>query len=334
VMAPNDSSSRVQSASMKKIAVVGNTSWGNTIAALLARSGLDAWLVTRSEEETLLLLDSGLGYSPTHREQEALEGTRFVVWAVPSQTMRANATRLRGAFGPDVCHVSAAKGLEVESGMRMTQVLEAVLGGGPLRGLCALSGPNLASEISSGLPAASVVASADIDLAKEVQSLFGSDRFITVTSDDLIGVELAGALKNIVALGAGMMDGLGLGDNAKAAFIAFTWSEVISFGVALGARESTFYGLAGIGDVVATCVSDLSRNHSVGYEIARGRGLDDVLGSLHHVAEGIHTTRAVQRLVSGLGVEAPIMMSIYRILFEGYPVAKTVARFTGQLQRP
>ena len=319
---------------MEKVTVVGNTSWGNTIAMLLARRGLDAWLLTRSEEETLLLQNSGLGYSPTHREQEALEGTRFVVWAVPSQTMRANATRLRGAFDPDVCHVSAAKGLEVESGKRMTQVLGAVLGDGPVRGLCALSGPNLASEISSGLPAASVVASADIDLAKEVQSLFGSDRFITVTSDDLVGVELAGALKNIVALGAGMMDGLSLGDNAKAAFIAFTWSEVISFGAALGARESTFYGLAGLGDVVATCVSDLSRNHYVGHEIARGRRLDDVLGSLHHVAEGVHTTRAVQRLVSELRVEAPIMMAIYRILFEGYPVARTVARFTCQVQRP
>ena len=318
---------------MEKIAVVGNTSWGNTIAALLARRRLDVWLLTRSEEESQLLQNSGLRYSPTHREQEALEGTRFVVWAVPSQTMRANATHLRGVFGPDVCHVSAAKGLEVESGKRMTQVLEAVLGDGPLRGLCALSGPNLAAEISRGLPAASVVASADIGLAKEVQSLLGSDRFVTVTSDDLIGVELAGALKNIVALGAGMMDGLSLGDNAKAAFIAFTWSEVISFGVALGARESTFYGLAGFGDVVATCVSDLSRNHHVGREVARGRRLDDVLDSMHHVAEGVHTTRAVQRLVSELGVEAPIMMAIYRILFEGYPVARTVARFTGQMQR-
>ncbi|MBE9505177.1 MAG: glycerol-3-phosphate dehydrogenase, partial [Chloroflexi bacterium] len=116
---------------MEKVTVVGNTSWGNTIAALLGRTGLEARLLTRSEEETLLLQSSGLGYSPTHRVQEALEGARFVVWAVPSQTMRANATRLRGVLGPDVCHVSAAKGLEVESGKRMTQVLEAVLGDGP-----------------------------------------------------------------------------------------------------------------------------------------------------------------------------------------------------------
>ena len=134
-------------------------------------------------------------------------------------------------------------------------------------------------------------------------------------------------------LGAGMMDGLGLGDNAKAAFIAFAWSEVIAFGVAMGARESTFYGLAGFGDVVATCVSDLSRNHRVGCEVARGRSLSEVLAAMHQVAEGVHTAQAVRRLAVELNIDAPIMMSIYRVLFEGYPLTKAVARFTGQVGR-
>ena len=215
----------------------------------------------------------------------------------------------------------------------MTEVILDVLGPSGMRGVCALSGPNLAGEIARGLPAASVIASGTPEVAQEVQGLFGSLRFVTVTSDDVIGVELAGALKNVVALGAGMMDGLGLGDNAKAAFIAFTWSEVIAFGVAMGARESTFYGLAGIGDVVATCVSDLSRNHHVGCEIARGRRLEDVLASMHQVAEGVYTARAVNRLSRELHIQAPIMVSIYQALYDGYPVAKAVARFTGQVQR-
>ncbi|MBN1855354.1 MAG: NAD(P)-dependent glycerol-3-phosphate dehydrogenase [Dehalococcoidia bacterium] len=318
---------------MQKVTIVGNTSWGNTIAALMARAGNDTRLVTRSEQETRILAESDPVYCPTHDVVEAFSGVRYVVWVVPSQTMRANAAALRGRFDAGVCHVSAAKGLDAESGERMTQVLQSALMGDSIRGVCALSGPNLATEIARGLPAAAVVACADSELAREVSSLFCSDRFVTVPSDDIIGVELAGALKNVVALGAGMMDGLSLGDNAKAAFIAFAWSEVISIGVALGARESTFYGLAGFGDVVATCVSDLSRNHHVGFEVARGRGLDDVLGTMHHVAEGVYTARAVNELMGRLGIEAPIMKSICRVLFDGSPLTREVVRFTGQVQR-
>ena len=318
---------------MQRVAIVGNTSWGNTIASLVARAGNDAWLITRTADETRALAALSPAYHATHDIQEALSGVSHVVWVVPSQTMRKNATELQGRFDADVCHVSAAKGLDAQSGERMTQVLQSVLKDDAIRGVCALSGPNLAAEISRGLPAAAVVACADVALAREVQSVFSSERFVTVTSDDIVGVELAGALKNVVAIGAGMMDGLSLGDNAKAAFIAFTWSEVISIGVAMGARESTFYGLAGFGDVVATCVSDLSRNHHVGYEVARGRSLDDVLTTMHHVAEGVYTARAVNRLVCRLGIEAPIVKSICRVLFEGSPVTREVVRFTGQVQR-
>ena len=316
-----------------RVAVVGNTGWGNTIASLLARNEHDTWLVTRSSEESLNLRSKGIGYNCTELPEVALNGARMVVWAVPSQTMRANVSAIARLLPPDACHVSVSKGLEVDTGLRMTQIIEEVIGRDNMAGVCALSGPNLAGEIFQGLPAASVVACTDTLLAREVQSTFGSNRFIITSSDDIVGVELAGALKNIVALGAGMMDGLSLGDNAKAAFIAFTWSEVIAFGVAMGAREETFYGLAGIGDVVATCVSDLSRNHRVGCEVARGRTLEDILSSMHQVAEGVHTARAVRRLADEMSIDIPIMGSIYTVLFEGYPVAKAVARFTGEVRR-
>jgi glycerol-3-phosphate dehydrogenase (NAD(P)+) len=318
---------------MSKVAVVGNTGWGKTIAALLSRNGSHVSLLTRTLDEAEVLQSGSLGFCATHDPAHALEDARYVIWAVPSQTMRANVSGVLDVLSPDHCHVSVAKGLEVDSGKRMTQVIRDVLGARDSSGVCALSGPNLADEISRGLPAATVVACEEPLIANAVEALFRSHRFITVASDDVIGVELAGALKNVVALGAGMMDGLGLGDNAKAAFIAFTWSEVIAFGAALGARESTFYGLAGIGDVVATCVSDLSRNHFVGAEIARGRRLEDVLESMHQVAEGVHTARAVYRLANEIHTDTPIMLSIYHALFEGYPVAKAVARFTGQVQR-
>ncbi len=319
--------------SMSRVVIVGNTGWGRTIAALLCRNVPDVCLLTRTEDEAAALRSHGGEYRVSHESRTALLDSEYVVWAVPSQTMRTNISALRDKLPSDLCHISVAKGLEVDSGKRMTEVILDVLSFTGARGVCALSGPNLAEEIGRGLPAASVVASSSPVLVQEVQSLFSSPRFITVASDDVVGVELAGALKNVVALGAGMMDGLGLGDNAKAAFIAFTWSEVIAFGVALGARESTFYGVAGFGDVVATCVSNLSRNHFVGCEVARGRRLQDILDAMHQVAEGVHTAKAVFRLTNELHVEAPIMVSIYRALFEGYPVGKAVARFTGQVQR-
>ncbi len=316
------------------VTVIGNTGWGRTIAWFLSRSGHDVRLLARTESEAVALRELSVKYRPTHVAQDALDGTGCIVWAVPSQTVRANALSVAHVVPTHACQVSVAKGLEVETGKRMTEVLGDVLGADCTRTLCALSGPNLADEIARGLPAASVVASTDAAVARRVQTAFGSHRFITVVTDDVIGVELAGALKNIVALGAGMMDGLGLGDNAKAAFIAFAWSEVIAFGVAMGARESTFYGLAGFGDVVATCVSDLSRNHRVGCEVARGRPLAEVLSSMHQVAEGVYTAKAVRQLADRLNLEAPIMLSIYRVLFEGYPLTKAVARFTGRVGRP
>lgn len=318
---------------MANVAVIGSTSWGTTLATLMARAGHDVRLLARTQQEAERADTSLSTFRATCHPRIAFECASHVLWAVPSQTMRANAERFGPHLHGPVCHTSVAKGLEVETGMRMTEVLADTLPRDAQSALCALSGPNLAREIAEGLPAAAVVASKDTSMRKEVERLVASPRFMTVPSDDIVGVELAGALKNIVALGAGMMDGLGLGDNAKAAFIALTWSEVISFAVEMGARESTLYGLAGFGDVVATCVSDLSRNHYLGSEVAKGERLDDVLASMQHVAEGVHTAAAVYRICQERKLEAPIMTSVYRVLFEKYPVARAVARFTGQVQR-
>ena len=182
--------------------------------------------------------------------------------------------------------------------------------------ICVLSGPNLAKEIAQGLPAASIIAAQDIAVAERARELLECANFVVSASDDVIGVELGGALKNIVALGAGMVDGLGLGDNAKSAFITWGWTELVSLGVALGANVNTFYGLAGLGDLIATCVSNLSRNHYVGYELAQGRSLSEINNSMSQVSEGVYTTMAIHQLAQELSVKSPIMDIIYDILFQ------------------
>jgi glycerol-3-phosphate dehydrogenase (NAD(P)+) len=197
-----------------------------------------------------------------------------------------------------------------------------------LRGqICVLSGPNLAGEVAQGLPAASVIAAQDIALAERARKLMESPKFFLSISDDVIGVELGGALKNIIALGAGMIDGLSLGDNAKGAFIAWGWAEVVSLGVTLGARTGTFYDLSGLGDLIATCSSTLSRNHYVGYELAKGRPLSEISASMPHVAEGIATTAAVHLLAKNQGLKLPVINLIYRILFEGLSPSRALTEF-------
>jgi glycerol-3-phosphate dehydrogenase (NAD(P)+) len=223
--------------------------------------------------------------------------------------------------------VSAVKGLEVSSGKRMSQVVAEEIPGVLRHQICVLSGPNLAKEISNGLPAASVVAADDIALAARAQELMESSQFLLSTSDDVTGVELGGALKNIIALGAGMIDGLNLGDNAKGAFVAWGWTEVVSLGVALGGRASTLYGLAGLGDLLATCSSTLSRNHYVGYELAKGRSLSDVSASMPHVAEGVATSMVAWQLAKHQGLELPIINLIHGILFEGLSPSRALIEF-------
>jgi len=312
---------------MPKVTIIGNTSWGNTLGVLLSDKGAAVKLWTRSEAEAKELNQERRSYSSTSNIGEALNGTDLVIWAVPSQKLRENVNQARDYLTDSMLLMSAAKGLELNSGKRMSQVLAEEIAPSLGRQICVLSGPNLAKEIAQGLPAASVIAAQDVSLAEGARELMESPKFLLSISDDVIGVELSGALKNIIALGAGMMDGLGLGDNAKGAFIAWGWTEVVSLGVALGARADTFYGLAGLGDLIATCSSNLSRNHYVGCELSQGRSLSEISASMPHVAEGVATAAAAYQLAGNQGLDLPIINLTYKILFEGLPPGRTLIEF-------
>jgi glycerol-3-phosphate dehydrogenase (NAD(P)+) len=310
-----------------RITIIGNTSWGNTLGILLSDKGATVKLWARSEAEAKELNQRRRSYSSTSHIGQALEGADLAIWAVPSQKLRGNVSQAKDYLTSSMLLMSAAKGLEVSSGKRMSQVLAEEIGPS-LRGrVCVLSGPNLAKEIARGLPAASVIAAHHIALAERARELMESPKFYLSTSDDIIGVELGGALKNIIALGAGMIDGLSLGDNAKGAFIAWGWAEVVSLGVSLGARADTFYGLAGLGDLIATCASTLSRNHYVGYELAKGRALSEISASMPHIAEGVATTAAAHQLAKDQGLKLPIINLIYGILFEGLSPSQALFEF-------
>ena len=327
---------------MGNVAVIGATTWGKTLAGLLANKGVAVTILARTEARAEELRREQQGSSSrtslsnclslASNVEEALEPAEFVILAVPAQSMRQNVRQVRDSLTASMILVSVAKGLEAETGKRMSEVItEEVVSGLPER-VCALSGPNLSGEINQGLPATSVVAGQDIEVAKKVQGLLDSPNFSVFTSDDVVGVELCGALKNVIALGAGMLDGLELGNNAKAAFATIAWSEVVSLGIALGAKASTFYGLAGLGDLIATGNSPLSRNHYVGCELGKGRSLGEITAAMSNVAEGIDTTMGVRRLASKLGSDVPIIDLIYRVLFESLSPVEVSTRFKNGLK--
>jgi glycerol-3-phosphate dehydrogenase (NAD(P)+) len=317
---------------MPKATIIGNTTWGNTLASLLSSKGTAVKLWARSQAEAEELNQGTHSYSSTSNVEEALSGTDLVIWAVPSQKMRQNVSQTKDYLSNSMLLISAAKGLEVDSGKRMSQVMAEEIAPSLKQQICVLSGPNLAREIAQGLPAASVIASQDMAVAERARELMRSAKFLLFTSDDVVGVELGGALKNIIALGAGMIDGLGLGDNAKGAYITLGWNEIVSLGVSLGAKASTFYGLAGLGDLITTCSSTLSRNHYVGYELAKGRSLSEISASMSHVAEGVTTIKAVHQLPRKLNLEAPIINLIYQILFQDLPLSEAAIRFSDLIE--
>ena len=312
---------------MPKATIIGNTTWGNTLGTLLSNNGVAVTLWARSEDEAEQLNQQKHDYASTSDIAEATAATDLVILAVPSQKFRENIAQIKRHLNNRMILMSAAKGLEMGSGKRMSQIIEEEVPSLKEQ-ICVLSGPNLAKEIAQGLPAASVIAAQDIIIAKKAKNLLQSPKFIIFTTDDVVGVELCGALKNIIALGAGMLDGLGLGDNAKAAFIALSWNEVVSLGLTLGAKRDTFYWLAGLGDLIATCSSTLSRNHYVGYQLAKGYSLAEISASMPQVAEGIATTIAVHQLTKKLSLEAPIAGIIYDTLFQNKPPTEVIASFS------
>jgi len=250
----------------------------------------------------------------THDLPAAIQGAEFLVAAIPSQYLRSTLATLRPAFAGNRPVISVIKGLENDTFLRPSQIIEETIGG---RVVMSLTGPSHAEEISRRMPASLVIASNEIDMARRVQTLLSTDRFRIYTNQDLIGAELAGALKNIIGIAAGISDGLGYGDNAKSALMTRGIVEITRFGVALGAEPETFAGLAGIGDLITTCISPHGRNRRVGERLGKGESLQQILESTESIAEGVSTTRAVFHLAEKHQIEMPITEQVFRVLFEG-----------------
>ncbi len=306
------------------VSVLGAGSWGTALALLLAggQHNVRLWDRTPAFVEALLRDRENRQYLPgfplpaaivpTSDMADALRGAQCVVVAVPSGAVRA-VVALAAPHLPTGCGiVLAAKGLEPETGLLPYEVAEQAAG--ESFPLVALSGPNLASEIVRGVPAAAVAACPDLDAAERVAALFHRDAFRVYTSDDRTGVEIGGAVKNVLAIAGGVSDGLGFGDNTKAALLTRGLTEMARFGVAMGARQGTFYGLTGVGDLMATAGSRLSRNWRVGEGLAKGESLSAILERLGQVAEGVSTAQVVTRLADEKGVEMPVCAAVDRLL--------------------
>ena len=311
-------------------AVVGAGTWGTTLAMLLSRTGRVTLLardeahairLTMDAENKRYLPDVPLGdrISITADPATLESATELVVVAVPSAGLRSSVAAISAHVADDAVLLSVAKGIESDTLLRMTEVIAEEVPGSKVH-IAALSGPNLAPEIARGLPAAAVVAAEDDEVSGRVIDVLGGRTFRLYRNRDVIGVGLAGALKNIVAIVAGAVDELGAGDNGKAAITTRGLAEMTRLGMAMGANPLTFAGLAGIGDILATCTSALSRNHRLGTELAAGKKWSQIEGSLPGVAEGAYTVRAALKLAERHGVDMPIAREVEAVLYEGKDV--------------
>jgi glycerol-3-phosphate dehydrogenase (NAD(P)+) len=324
-------------------AVVGAGTWGTTLALHLARQA-PVILLARNEQQAHELIEDRQNrrYLPgvslpveleVTADPQALAGAdELVVFAVPSSAMRDSALRVLAHVGQAQVVLSVAKGIEHETLLRMTEVLADVLPAARGR-IAAMSGPNLALEIAQGLPASSVVACEDEDVGGRAIELLGARSFRLYRNRDVVGVELCGALKNIIAIAAGAAERLGFGDNGKAGIITRGLAEMTRLGMAAGAHPLTFAGLAGLGDVVATCYSALSRNHRLGVELAKGRRWAEIEGTLPGVAEGAYTVSSALAMASRLGVEMPIAQEVHNALFEGKSVQRCLIDLLSREQK-
>lgn len=313
--------------------VVGAGAWGTALAQLLAQQEHDVRLwafepgvaetVNAEHENRLFLAGVPLPASlrATHSHAEALAGAELVVYATPAQHLREIATAGAAMVEPGATLVVASKGIERGTLALMSDVIEQEV---PGRDVVAISGPSFAAEVAAGLPTAIVAAARSGEAAARVQGALSGARFRVYTHDDIVGVELGGALKNVMAVATGIHDGVGLGHNSRAALITRGLAEMTRLGVALGANPATFAGLAGLGDLVLTCTGALSRNRSLGVEIGKGRTLADVLRGKHTVAEGVDTTVSTVALAGREGVEMPIAAMVSRILFDGHTARAAV----------
>ena len=326
---------------MSKVTVLGCGSWGTALAIVLAQKGQPVTMWCRREEQAAEMNNEhenkkylpGVtlpeGIHVTNDVADALNDTDFVVLAVPSQTLRDNLNNIKEYLPEKAILINTAKGLEVGSNLRLSQVTNEVIPGSIDR-YVALYGPSHAEEVGREIPTAVVSCSQNIQVAEAVQDLFMAPTFRVYTNNDLIGTEIGGAIKNIIAIATGIAIGMGLGDNTQAALLTRGMAEISRFGVKLGADPMTFSGLTGIGDLVVTCTSRHSRNHRCGLALGQGKKLDEILNDMGMVVEGVKTTKATVELARELGISMPIAEVMYKVLFEDFPVQQAVSELMGR----
>ncbi|MEA2016583.1 MAG: NAD(P)H-dependent glycerol-3-phosphate dehydrogenase [Actinomycetota bacterium] len=324
------------------ITIIGAGSWGTTLSVILARRDYRVNLWTRSEITYNNIKKSRINerytgnlYIPHNVEpftvkKDGLLNSELIIFAVPSQFLRDIIVKFYDVLNENKknikCVLNVAKGFEVGTNLRLSQVMQQCLPEELKSLICVLSGPNIASEIASGLPGVSVAASKNKDLNKYIQKLMSGEKFRIYTNDDVTGVEIGGAVKNIIAIASGISDGLGYKANTKASIITRGLYELTKFGVKLGARAVTFSGVAGMGDLIATCISKKSRNRFFGEKIAGGEKAGKILKDMYMVAEGVKTTKAVFNISKEMEIDMPITECIYRIIYEGQSPAESVKK--------
>jgi glycerol-3-phosphate dehydrogenase (NAD(P)+) len=319
-----------------KIGVIGAGSWGTTLADLVAKRGQEVVLwaheaksveeMKRTRINSLYLpgvvLSEGLEF--TGSLQEAVSGKELILSVTPSQLTREVLQKALPFIDENAIIVSASKGIELDSLLTMSQICAQILPAALFDNYCVLSGPSFAREVAQEMPTAIVAAAARPEISVRVQEAFSTNYFRVYTKSDVIGVELGGSIKNVISIAAGISDGLGLGHNTRAALITRGLAEMARLGAALGARASTFAGLAGMGDLVLTCTGDLSRNRTVGMKLGEGMRLNGILAEMHMVAEGVKTTQSAYSLARRLNVDMPITEKVYQILYEDKPARHAV----------
>ncbi len=326
-----------------RIGILGSGSWGTALSSLLHKAGHDLSLWAFDQKEFKILSEKrenpllpGIVLSSkvliTDDIKKALAGREGIVVAVPSHAIRSTAGLAASAWPPSTWAVCVSKGLEMDSRLRLSQVLQQTLPPGTPIGV--LSGPSHAEEVSVEMPTTVVAASEDSNMAEKIQKVFHTEYFRVYTSQDVLGVELGGSLKNIIAIAAGILDGMGLGDNTKAALMTRGLYEITKMGVAMGAKPETFSGLAGMGDLVVTCISHHSRNRLLGEKIGKGIPPAQAMKEMTMVAEGVKTSKAALAMARDLGVEVPITQEVYQVLFENKPVREAISSLLSRSAKP
>lgn len=313
---------------MEKIVVVGAGSWGTALGLILADNGHEVtlWEFNKEQAERLQTERENKKFLPgikfpdnikiTNEVDNVLKNAKCVVFSIPSQVLRGVIAKFSSQIEDGMLIVNTGKGIEISSGLRLSEVIKEEIFGKYHKNIVILSGPTHAEEVAQGIPT-TIVAAGKIEAAKKTQEIFNNQTFRVYTSSDMIGVEVGAAVKNCLAIGAGIADGMGYGDNTKAALITRGLSEMIRYGKAVGAQEKTFSGLTGIGDLIVTCASKHSRNRFVGESLGKGKTMDEILKGMVMVAEGVPTVKAVYESAKQLGVEMPIVNGIYDVIYCG-----------------